>query len=82
MPPEEFLRGALIDERATIYTIGKMALEFLGGCRRERKTWQGPPAMYDVMRRATEPDPHDRYESYAAFAADWRAGRRGQHDPA
>jgi len=82
MPPEEFRRGALIDERATIYTIGKMALEFLGDRRQEHETWQGQPATHDVIRRATEPDPIDRYTSYGASAADWRANRRGQHDPA
>lgn len=72
MAPEEFRRGARIDERATLFTLGKVALELLCGARRERAAWQGPPSAYDVVHHATEPDPADRYDAFAAFYDAWQ----------
>lgn len=76
MPQEEFRRGARIDVRATIYTIGKMALEFLGDRTRTTETWEASAATYNVVHRATEQHPNDRYDSYAAFFDDWCASRQ------
>lgn len=75
MPPEEFQRGARIDTRATIYTLGKIALEFLGNRERVSTAWQGPKQLHDVVHRATEADPDHRYPSFDAFHQDWRTNR-------
>jgi serine/threonine-protein kinase len=69
MAPEEHERGATIDERTTVFTLGRTALVLLS----DEQAVRGSPARLDVARRATGDDPADRYPSVAAFAAAWRA---------
>jgi serine/threonine protein kinase, bacterial len=65
MAPEEFELGARIDERTTVFALGRAALVFLG----ERAT----PAQLAAATRACRPDPADRFASVADFAAAWAA---------
>jgi serine/threonine protein kinase len=70
MAPEEFEKGATIDERTTVFTLGRAAFVFLSeGQRGETDVhlWRGPRALYNVARVATELDPDNRYASVSEF---------------
>lgn len=75
MAPEEFRRGATIDERTTVFTLGRTAFVFLsedtqGDARRE--LWTAAEALYDVAHRAISPDPENRWPTVADFVTAWR----------
>ncbi len=69
MAPEEWQRGATIDTRTTVFTLGRTARVLLG----ESGSWRGGPAREAVVERATQPDPADRWPSVAAMAQAWHA---------
>ena len=71
MAPEEFVRGATIDERTTVYTLGRTARVLLG----EAGHWRGSAGSERVVDRATAERPADRFGSVDAFAAAWSASR-------
>ncbi len=65
MAPEEWEAGSVVDERTTVFNLGRM-IEEIGG-----------DAMTSlasaVIERATQPDPAQRYESVARLATAWSA---------
>ena len=71
MAPEEFVRGATIDERTTVYTLGRTARVLLG----DAGHWRGSAASEQVVDRATADDPAARFDSVDVFAAAWFASR-------
>lgn len=71
MAPEEFTRGALIDTRTTVFTLGRAARLLLDAADEER-AWRGTPQQLAVVERATFPNPDDRYRTVHDFAAAWR----------
>ncbi|MET7704382.1 serine/threonine protein kinase [Streptomyces sp. NPDC005485] len=71
MAPEEFARGALIDIRTTVFTLGRTARLLLDAGDEER-AWRGTPQQLAVVERATFPNPDDRYRTARDFAAAWR----------
>jgi len=68
MAPEEHELGALIDERTTVFTMGRAAHVFLG----EGDGFRGTPAQRAAVTRACAPERAQRFESLAAFVAAWR----------
>lgn len=70
MAPEEFRRGAVIDERTMVFNLGRTAQvlldEGVGGGR-----FRGGPRLAEVAERATSDDPADRFESVADLVAHW-----------
>ncbi len=75
MAPEEFERGAIIDARTTVFTLGRAAFVFLSeGQRGENDVhlWRASLALYDVARTATELDPDNRFASVSEFLKAWR----------
>ena len=79
MAPEEWQRGAVIDERTTVYTLGRAAFLMLSLGRsgeQDRDMWRGPTLLYEVAARATRADPAERYQTVTDFAADWRRATR------
>jgi serine/threonine-protein kinase len=76
MAPEEFERGALIDERTNVFTMGRTAAVLLSDGTLERLPFRGSDALYDVMRRACRSDRSERFASMAAFYTAWREARR------
>ncbi|MFF1765168.1 serine/threonine protein kinase [Streptomyces sp. NPDC058249] len=72
MAPEEFVRGAVIDVRTTVFTLGRTARLLLDAGDEER-AWRGTPAQQTVIVRATRVDPADRFENVHDFARAWRA---------
>jgi len=75
MAPEEFERGALIDEQTTVFVMGRTALVFLSDGTLDPTQFRGPRALFDVVARACAPDRADRFASMASFYGAWRAAR-------
>ena len=75
MAPEEFERGARIDERTTVFTMGRTAAVLLSDGTLERRPFRGSDALYEVVRRACHDDPRERYDSMEAFFAAWMDAR-------
>lgn len=73
MAPEEFERGATIDLRTTVFTLGRLMWHFGTGLTEDVADFCGTPAQAEVVRRAWAPRPSDRWADPARFAAAWRA---------
>jgi serine/threonine-protein kinase len=67
MAPEEFEVGALIDERTTVFNMGRAAFVFLG----EADVFRGSPAQLAAALTACQPDPARRFASLRAFRDAW-----------
>lgn len=72
MAPEEFELGATIDERTTVFTLGRMGAAFLSDGSLDPGPFRGPSALHAAMVKACQPDKADRYPTVAAFARAWR----------
>ncbi|MBM3216695.1 hypothetical protein FJZ36_17500 [Candidatus Poribacteria bacterium] len=74
MAPEEFQRGAWIDGRTNVYTLGRLAIVVL--CREIDERWRSvfpaSAALAEVIERATQPDPERRYGSVRQFVTAYR----------
>jgi serine/threonine-protein kinase len=77
MAPEEFELGAGIDQRTTVFVLGRTALVFLSDGTLQRHEFRGSDGLYNVVSRACRPDPVDRYPTVADFHAAWLAARIG-----
>ena len=66
MAPEEFVRGATIDERTTVFHLGRVASELLGESR-----WAA--TQRDVATTSTQTDPDHRFPSVQAMVEEWRS---------
>ena len=78
MAPEEFCRGATIDERSTVYTLGRMALVYLGCSRTSaprRGDFRGTDQQFAVAMDAATVDPDRRTQRIRALHTAWRATR-------
>ena len=75
MAPEEFERGARIDERTTVFTMGRTAAVLLSDSTLERQPFRGSNALYEVVRHACHDDREKRYDSMAAFFDAWMEAR-------
>jgi serine/threonine-protein kinase len=73
MAPEEFQRGATIDELSNVYTMGRAAVILLGDDKTPERAWRGTEAMREVVARATQAERGERHPSVRAFVEDWRA---------
>jgi serine/threonine protein kinase, bacterial len=77
MAPEEFTKGAVIDQRTTVFTLGRTILVFLSDGGLAPESFRGPRPLYDVAARACRDRPDDRYGSVPAFCAAWCTARSG-----
>jgi serine/threonine protein kinase len=75
MAPEEFERGAMIDQRTNVFTLGRTAIELLGDGNLHSDAWRGTEAMRKLLARATSPNRESRLPSVEAFVREWRAVR-------
>jgi serine/threonine-protein kinase len=73
MAPEEFERGAPIDERTTVFTLGRTMSVFLGDGGLDRAGFRGSDTRYRAMTTACSPDPAARFQSVADLARAWRS---------
>ncbi len=75
MAPEEFERGAVIDQRTNVFTMGRTMAVFLSNGSLERQPFRGSDLLYAVMRRACCENPGDRFDSMADFYCAWSEAR-------
>jgi serine/threonine protein kinase len=73
MAPEEFQRGATIDQVTNVFTLGRTAMVLLGDGTGSLAGWRGSDAMRDVVLRATTPERAARHQTVREFVGDWRA---------
>jgi serine/threonine protein kinase, bacterial len=74
MAPEELIRGAGIDHRTTVFTLGRLAAVFLGDGTLDGAAFRGSAGQHAVLTTACQADPARRFASVADFYAAWRAG--------
>ncbi|WP_196279456.1 serine/threonine protein kinase [Catellatospora vulcania] len=72
MAPEEFRRGAVIDERTTVFNLGRMLRLLLDGGDVEA-AWRGTERQLAVITRGTDPHPGHRHATVGELATAWRA---------
>jgi serine/threonine-protein kinase len=72
MAPEEYRKGAQIDERTTVFNLGRCASVFLSDGALGRDGFRGSDAEHAAMLRACEPDRSQRFQNVAELAAAWR----------
>lgn len=72
MAPEEFERGAVIDERTTVFNLGRAISVFLGDGDLGRAGFRGSERQHQVMTNACREDPSARFQSVAEMARSWR----------
>ena len=73
MAPEEFQRGATIDQVTNVFNLGRAAIVFLGDGTASMDGWKGTDAMKEVVVRATDADRVRRHRSVPEFVEEWRA---------
>ena len=77
MAPEEWERGAAIDERSTIFTLGRFALVLLGcnrHCPPDRADFRGSDRLFDIATRACAADRAERFASVSELHRAWATG--------
>jgi len=77
MAPEEWRRGALIDQVTNVYSLGRAAVVLLGNGQLAGPAWRGGAALAAVITRATAADRAARHQSVHEFVFDWLAAREG-----
>ncbi len=80
MAPEEFELGARIDERTTVFTMGRAAAVFLAQGEMERSRFVDCDGLFEAVERACRMDPAARFPTMASFFQAWMRARKGRHD--
>ena len=71
MAPEEFRLGAEIDERTTVFNMGRAAAVLLSDNSLDREAFSGSDAMYEVMLRACRDARGERFQSMSDLYSAW-----------
>lgn len=71
MAPEEFELGATIDERTTVFTMGRTAAVLMSDSSLEREPFRGTDGEYEVMVRSCAENTDDRFQTVADMYAAW-----------
>lgn len=72
MSPEEFQKGAVIDERSNVYLMGATAFQlFGGGTDRSREAWRAGDELYPIAWKAVQAKKEERYSSINEFHSAW-----------
>lgn len=72
MAPEEFVRGARIDEQTNVFTMGRTVAVLLSDGSLERPPFRGGDALHEVLVRACQQDRSRRFASLSEFYAAWQ----------
>ncbi|OON82190.1 serine/threonine protein kinase [Streptomyces tsukubensis] len=75
MAPEELKRGAVVDARSTVFTLGRAA-RLLLDAGDDESAWRGSTGQLAVVDRATRADPEERFPSVRRFARAWQSARQ------
>ncbi len=76
MAPEEFERGARIDEITNVFTMGRVISEFLSDGTLDLIPFRGGDPLYDIMIKACSPERKERFPSMNLFHEAWLSARR------
>lgn len=71
MSPEEFEKGAVLDEITNVYTLGAMAFALFGNYKRDFENWSLSKDLYNVAVKATSDDRNNRYQSVEELIDEW-----------
>jgi serine/threonine-protein kinase len=71
MAPEEFERGARIDEQTTVFTMGRTAFVLLANGSTDPEDFRGGGRIFEVVRRACRDERGERQASMAEFYSAW-----------
>lgn len=72
MSPEEFEKGATIDEVTNVFTLGATTFEILGdNYTRNIEQWKASKKLFQIAKKATDPDRNKRYQSINDFYNAW-----------
>lgn len=74
LSPEERTAGSIVDQRTTVYTLGRTALILMDEGDSEQ-AWRGSAAQRQVLIRATSSNPAERHHSVAQFVTAWRTAQ-------
>ncbi|GAA2154918.1 serine/threonine protein kinase [Nocardioides koreensis] len=72
MAPEEWRRGADVDARTTVFTLGRTGFQLLCGPGGDEATFRGDDRRRHVLERATAHDPAERFADVDDLVAAWR----------
>ena len=72
MAPEEFQRGATIDQVTNVFNLGRAATVLLGDGTESMDAWKGSDALRRVVERATSPERGRRHQSVHELVEGWR----------
>ena len=75
LAPVEFELGAVIVERTTTYTLGRLIWHFCTRLTERTEDFCGPTSLVHVVQQACQPSPADRHASVASFAKAWMVAR-------
>lgn len=75
MAPEEFQLGAIIDQRTTVFTMGRTAALFLSDGTLERAPFRSSEALHAVMVQACQANRDQRFATMQNFYNAWRQAR-------
>ncbi|MDN5764757.1 MAG: hypothetical protein L0H96_02390 [Humibacillus sp.] len=75
MAPEEFELGAQLDERTTVFTLGRIVWHFATRFTETRAEFCGPDGVAKAVAQACQTAPTDRPAGVADFAASWFTAR-------
>jgi serine/threonine protein kinase, bacterial len=75
MAPEEFELGAQIDERTTVFTLGRIVWHFATKLTEDPAVFCGTPELAKVVQKACQPSPGDRHATVAELAGAWHGAR-------
>ena len=71
MAPEEFEKGAAIDESTMVHTLGAFAFELFAPEGRELAQWPLSPAAWACAKKAASPKREDRFVDVASYIRAW-----------
>ena len=71
MSPEEYNKGALLDEITNVFTIGKMGFSIFTDSNEKFDEWPLSPSSYYILKKATSLNRSDRYASIKQFSDCW-----------
>ena len=75
MAPEEFELGAVLDERTTVFTLGRLVWHFATRLTERAEDFCGSSDLAHVVQRACRPTPSQRQPDVAALAGAWWSAR-------
>ena len=75
MAPEEHVLGAPIDQRTTVYTLGRLIWHFATRLTEDADRFCGSADVRAVVQRAAQPERGDRFATVADLATAWRRAR-------